>query len=231
MTPITFAHRGGAADRPENTIAAFTHAAERGATGLESDVRVSADGEPVLVHDSTVRRGLRRTRVDRSDAADLADLAVPTLADLYDAVGVDLHISLDLKTADAAGPTLATARAREATERLWLCSPDLQLLLDLRARDDAVRLVHSTTRAAVSDGLEAHAARLAAEGVDAFNLHRTEWSQGLVVLFHRFDVKAFAWDVQEVRHLRAMLECGVDAVYSDHVDRMVGVVAEFCSDA
>jgi glycerophosphoryl diester phosphodiesterase len=48
-----------------------------------------------------------------------------------------------------------------------------------------------------------------------------------VGLFHRFDVQAFAWDVQEVRHLRDMLTMGVDAVYSDHVARMVATVQEW----
>jgi len=57
------------------------------------------------------------------------------------------------------------------------------------------------------------------------NMHQSEWTPGLVTLFHRFKVKVFAWDVQEVRHLRAMLALGVDAVYCDHVDRMVDVIA------
>jgi glycerophosphoryl diester phosphodiesterase len=48
-----------------------------------------------------------------------------------------------------------------------------------------------------------------------------------VSLFHRFDLGVFAWDVQEVRHLRAMLRIGVDALYCDRPDRMVAVVSEW----
>lgn len=230
MSPITFAHRGGAADRPENTIAAFAHAVEHGVTGVEGDVRLSSDGVPVLAHDASLRRGLRRRRVDATTAADLSAMDVPSLRDLYEVVGTDVHVSLDLKTADVAGPALEVAGSAGVLERLWLCSPDLDALELLRSQNEAVRLVHSTTRTAVGDGLERHASRLSEMRIDAFNLHRTEWTRGLVVLFHRFDVCAFAWDVQEVRHLRAVLECGVDAVYSDHVSRMVGVVAEFAAD-
>ncbi len=58
-------------------------------------------------------------------------------------------------------------------------------------------------------------------------MHHTDWTAGLVGLFHRFDVLAFAWDLQEVRNLRAVLAMGIDAVYSDHVDRMVATVAEW----
>jgi glycerophosphoryl diester phosphodiesterase len=48
------AHRGGAALRPENTLAAFTHAVELGADVLEMDVHATADGVVVLCHDPTV---------------------------------------------------------------------------------------------------------------------------------------------------------------------------------
>lgn len=233
MTPITFAHRGGAAHRPENTVEAFVRAKARGAGGLESDVRLSADGVPVLAHDAALRRGLRRSlrrvKVAATPAVALASLGVPRLADLYEAVGPGMQVSLDVKTADAGAPAVAVARAAgdAAVERLWLCSPDLDVLRTLRAGDRDVRLVHSTTRRAITGNIERHAATLAEERIDAFNLHRTEWSKGLVTLFHRFDVLAFAWDVQETRHLREVLGYGVDAVYSDHVDRMVAVVAEF----
>ena len=58
-------------------------------------------------------------------------------------------------------------------------------------------------------------------------MRHTEWTAGLVGLFHRFGVLAFAWGAQEVRHVRAMLDVGVDGVYSDHVDRLVATVAEW----
>ena len=48
MVPITFAHRGGRAGAPENTVSAFRRALDLGATGLESDCRLSGDGEVVL---------------------------------------------------------------------------------------------------------------------------------------------------------------------------------------
>jgi glycerophosphoryl diester phosphodiesterase len=96
-------------------------------------------------------------------------------------------------------------------------------------RDGAtdVRLVHSTIRRRLPDSLERHAADVAAARIDGMNLHYSEWTKGLVALFHRFDVLAFAWDVQEVRHLRAMLDLGIDAVYCDHVERMVATVSEW----
>jgi len=231
MVPITFAHRGGRAGAPENTVPAFRRALELGATGLESDCRLSADGEVVLIHEGTIRQGLRRARVAALPAARLAELRIPRLTDLYAELGAGFELSLDLKDPRAAGPVLKVARAHGGERRLWLCSGDLEVLRRVRELDGDVRLVHSLRRRAYGDALEGHAAALAREGVAALNFRETEWSLGLVALTHRFGVLAFAWDAQEARRLRALLAMGIDAVYSDHVERMVGTVGEWAGGA
>jgi glycerophosphoryl diester phosphodiesterase len=227
VRPITFAHRGARSERPENTLAAFRRGLELGASGLESDARLTVDGEVVLVHDGVARVGLRRRRVAQSTAADLAELAVPRLAELYEELGADYELSLDLYDVAAAEPVLAVAEAAGATHRLWLCSARLDMLEQLRTLGTAAHLVHSTRRNALGPSVERHAEQLASAGVEVCNLRHGEWTAGLVGLYHRFGVQAFAWDVQEVRHVRTMLDVGIDAIYSDHVDRMVATVAEW----
>jgi glycerophosphoryl diester phosphodiesterase len=225
---ITFAHRGARLDEPENTIPAFERALRAGVTGLETDVWLSADGEVVCAHDATVRRGRRRRRISESTAAELAELSVPRLADVYEQLGTAFECSVDVKSPDAAGALVEVARKYGALEQLWVCSPALEVLRPLRA-EPAVKLVHSDRRSAIGVPLERHAYELGRLGIDAMNLHHGEWTAGLVSLFHRFDVLAFAWDAQEVRHLRAVLRMGVDAVYCDRPDRMVATVAEWCT--
>lgn len=53
---INFAHRGASAYCPENTLAAFRHAIELGATGIETDVQRTRDGRLVLIHDESLQR-------------------------------------------------------------------------------------------------------------------------------------------------------------------------------
>src|SRR5687768_11716658 len=56
MRRLVYAHRGGAALAPENTIAAFDRGMQEGADGLEFDVRLSRDGVVVVHHDPTLER-------------------------------------------------------------------------------------------------------------------------------------------------------------------------------
>jgi glycerophosphoryl diester phosphodiesterase len=227
---ITFAHRGARLLEPENTIPAFRRALEAGATGIETDVWLSADGEVVCTHDPVVARaGLRRRKVAATTAEELASWGVPRLAQVYDELGTGFECSVDVKAPEAALALLEVGRAHGALERLWVCTPDVELLASLRT-ERAVRLVHSTRRRAIETPLERHAHELSSIGVDAMNLHHTEWTAGLVSLFHRFGMQAFAWDAQEARHLRAALRMGVDAVYCDNPDRMVAVVSEWVAE-
>jgi len=231
VAPITFAHRGGRADdAPENSLVAFRRALALGATGLESDARLSADGQVVLVHGSTVRVGIRRAKVGALSAARLAELGVPRLADLYTEVGTDFELSLDLKEPNLTRLIVGVARDAGALDRLWLCARELTELESARRAHPDVRLVHSMGRRAYGDALERHASTLARAGVAALNLREGEWSLGLVTLTHRFNLRAFAWDAQEYRRIRAVLEMGVDAIYSDHVDRMVAAVGEWTTE-
>jgi glycerophosphoryl diester phosphodiesterase len=226
--PISFAHRCARAHAPENTIEAFQLALKLGATGLESDVWLTADGVPVLDHDGVVRSGLRRKPIGSVDRAALPSW-IPTLEELYATCGTDFELSLDVKDGDAAAATVAFARAAGdgVLPRLWLCHPDWQLVRTWRRLADDVRLVDSTRLKRIKEGAERRAADLAGAGIDAVNLHHTDWNLGLATLFHRFELHCFGWDAQFERVITQLLRYGLDGVYSDHVDRLVDAVTEF----
>lgn len=223
--PIGFAHRGARAHAPENTIESFQLALRLGATGLESDVWLTSEGIPVLDHDGVLGR-VRRRAIQSVTRAELPP-HIPALSELYDACGTGFELSLDLKDSAAAAAVIAVAREAggDAVGRLWLCHPDWQQVAQWRELDDDVRLVDSTRIRKIKEGPERRAASLQSAGIDAVNMHYTDWTGGLTVLFHRFERYAFAWDAQHDRVLNEVLEMGVDAVYSDHVDRMMEALA------
>jgi glycerophosphoryl diester phosphodiesterase len=219
--PIAFGHRGARAHAPDNTLAGFELALKLGATGLESDVWVTADGIPVLDHDGVVKRALGKNRpIGELQRATLPG-HIPSLIELIDRCGSDYHLSLDLKDATSGQVVIdtVTEAAPQMLERLWLCAPSWETLLPLRGR--GAKLVDSTRLSRIKEGAERRAATLREHGIDAINMHHTDWTGGTVTLFHRFDRVAFGWDMQEPHILQAGLRMGLDGIYSDWVDRMI----------
>ncbi len=220
-TPIAFGHRGAKGYAPENTLEAFALGLKLGANGLESDVWVTADGIPVLDHDGIVKRSLGRGKPISEFRRDQLPDHIPSLNDLLDRCGSSYHLSLDLK--DPASGQAVIDVVREAAPamlpRLWLCSPVWESLLPLR--DQGARLVDSTGLQRIKEGAERRAADLAANGIDALNMHHRDWTGGLVVLLHRFNRVAFGWDMQDPYILERSLRMGLDGVYSDFPDRMM----------
>lgn len=190
------------ADAPENSLEAFTLALKKGCRGLESDVWLSAEGEPVLHHGPPHK-----------------EKAPPlSLAELFAACGTDFDLSLDMKGPGTAERAVAVAHeAGFDVSRLWMCGgsgscaawrqydPHVKLVTDLRWRD---ALMHAETVIPL----------LAEQTVDAVNLRHGRWTRRLVRLVHESGMLAFAWDVNHRWTRRYVLRVGVDALYSDHVD-------------
>jgi glycerophosphoryl diester phosphodiesterase len=224
--PIGFAHRGARAHAPENTLESFGLALKLGATALESDVWLTADGVAVLDHDGVVGGRLRRRPISETARADLPD-HIPTLVELFEELGTAFHLSLDLKDPRSGPTVVADALGFDPTiaDRLWLCDHEYERLSALRELSPHVRLVDSTRLSRIKEGPERRAARLQELGIDAINLHHSDWTGGLSTLFHRFGVCTFGWDAQFDRVLDGLLRMGLDGVFSDHVPRMVDALA------
>lgn len=221
--PITFAHRGARAHAPENTLEAFELALRLGASGLESDVWLTADGVAVLDHDGIVRNGLRKRPISEFDRVQLPG-HIPTLLELLQTCGTEYSLSLDLKDPECATAIVdVIAHVDESLlERTWLCEPSLNRVIELREAFGArpIRLLQTTRLERIKGTPERRAEYLARHRIDGINLHRTDWNGGLVALFHRFGLHTFGWDMQHEHELRSGLRMGLDAVYSDRVDVM-----------
>ena len=209
------------AHAPENTLDAFRLGMRLGATGLESDVWPTSDGVPVLSHHGRVGPFYRRRAVTDIAAGSLP-ATLPSLEDLYRAVGTGCQVSLDVMDPAVIGQVVGVAnRHPGALGRLWLCHPDWETVASWRGLHPRIRLVDSTRLERIEEGPERRAARLAAARIDAINLHQSEWTGGLTALFHRFGLACLGWDAQHERQLDHLFRIGIDGVYSDHVDRMV----------
>ena len=127
--PIAFAHRGGAADGLENSMAAFQRAVDLGYRYLETDVHATADGVLLAFHDNTLDRVTDRSgRVARLPWARSAGPAsagrepIPLLEDLLGS-WPDIRVNIDVKERAAVGAAGRGASARTgAVDRVCVAS-------------------------------------------------------------------------------------------------------------
>jgi glycerophosphoryl diester phosphodiesterase len=151
MQPLVAAHRGYHAEAPENSLAALRAAASLGADLVELDVRHTADGELILMHDDTLDRTtdgtglvsewswaeLQALRLKEGDPLEDEACRIPRFADalaLADELGLALYV--DQKT-DATALVLAAVQAG-SYQRLALIRDDLQPLVPMAAEDPAL---------------------------------------------------------------------------------------------
>lgn len=207
MQPLVIAHRTCPRDAAENSVQGVATAARLGADAVEIDVRLTADGTPVLMHDKTLwrtTRWLRRVRSVRT--ADVVRRTirgsterVPTLDEVFRALPPGLRLAMDIKDPAAGPATLALVRAHRAEGRvLWWSqhdeplhlavheAPELQtaLLRDTAPGPETLALLDEAAAAGVG-GVSA-----AWEAVDATMLAHAE-NLGLAV---------FSWCRHEDRH-------------------------------
>lgn len=200
-----------------------------GATGIETDAWRTADGIAVLDHDGVVGRRPRRKSIAEVDAKDLPS-HIPSLKEFYNELGSDFDVSIDVKDPSAATEVIACARDFGAEDRLWLCHPDRELVVQWRELSPSIKLVESTRLAKFKTKPELHIAASAQMGINVINLHHSEWTGGLVAMVHRFDMMAFGWDAQFDHIIIELLRIGCDGIYCDDVEKMMPFVHQAVAD-
>ncbi|MFP4331487.1 MAG: glycerophosphodiester phosphodiesterase [Spirochaetaceae bacterium] len=97
--PLVIAHRGFAAEYPENTMAAFTAAVEAGSLGIELDIHRLATGEAVVYHDFDLRRLHGEPRPILSlTRAELETYRIPLLEELFRTFGRRVFYDIEIKS-------------------------------------------------------------------------------------------------------------------------------------
>ena len=157
--PLVFAHRGGAALAPENTIAAFDKGLASGADGIELDVRLSRDGVVVVHHDAILNRTTdRRGAVATLEARELAradagyhfaqfgahpfrglGIGVPSLGEVLRRYR-DRRVIVEMKinSAEFAAAVVEAVRSADAVDRVCLGSFGRRALRTARELDPAL---------------------------------------------------------------------------------------------
>lgn len=251
--PLGFAHRGFtppdvAGDSPhswENTLEAFAAAVALGITHLETDVRATADGVAVVMHDPDLGRTTgRAVGVHEVTWAELAEVRVagahrvPRVEEVLEAFpGVVLNI--DVKDVRAVGPLADVLRRSQAQERVLVASFDGRRARAVQRRAPGLaRSAGMTSSAAarlaaalgrVSSTAGRTLLRGAAAGADALQLPEragrvTVVTPRLLDLAHEVGLQVHVWTVDEPDDMDRLLDLGVDGLMSDRADLLSQVL-------
>ena len=232
--PLVFAHRGGGALAPENTLAAFDNGLAHGADGIELDVHLSRDGIVVVHHDRTLERTTILTGpVDQRTGDELARADVPALdAVLARYPDIPIIVELKVNTADLARAVVDVIRKHGAVERVCLGSFGTRVLRAARALEPA--LATSAAREEVRWALYRSwcrwpVARAAYAGyqVPEHAGSTRVVSPRFVAGAHRAGLGVHVWTVDTEPGARRLLAWGVDALITDRPDLIVPVARAF----
>ena len=229
--PLVFAHRGGSALAPENTIDAFDNGLALGADGLELDVHLSRDGAVVVHHDRTLDRTttLRGPIADRT-ADELTRAGVPLLAEVLARYRAQrIIIEMKVNRPELADATVEVIRQADAVERVCLGSFGLRVLRAVRALEPAIAT--SAAREEVRWALyrswcrwPVSRAAYAGYQVPEINGWTRVVSARFVALAHDAGLGVQVWTVDSEDDARRLLSWGVDALITDRPDRIVPLV-------
>ena len=229
--PLVFAHRGGAALAPENTIDAFDNGLALGADGIELDVRAARDGEIVVHHDRTLERttALRGPLAARN-TDELAAAGVPTLAAVL-ARYRDVRIIIEMKLNDPrfAAAVIDRVRTAAAADRVCLGAFRRRALRTARRLDPAIAT--SAAREEVRWALYRSWCRipvmrppyLAYQVPEVAGTTRVV-SPRFIADAHRTGLAVQVWTVDTVDDAKRLLDWGADALITDRPDLVVPVV-------
>ncbi|MFE7212121.1 glycerophosphodiester phosphodiesterase [Streptomyces sp. NPDC001698] len=236
--PIPFAHRGGAADGLENTVAQFRHAAGLGYRYMETDVHATADGRLVAFHDATLDRvtdGAGRIAdlpwEDVRQARVAGREPVPLFAELLESFP-EVRWNVDVKAEPALRPLLDLIERTNAWDRV--CVGSFSEARVVRAQRLAgPRLATSYGTRGVLD------LRLRSWGLPAVPRRSAVAAQvpvsqyGVPVVDRRFVRTAHArglhvhvWTINEPALMHRLLDLGVDGIMTDHIDTLRKVMED-----
>jgi len=118
---LLIAHRGYHAAAPENTLAAFEAAIMVGASGIETDVRISRDGVPILIHDRVIASGETVADLTRTELEQAIGHEIPTLDEALECFPGVLW-NVEIKTIQALSTVIRVLEKHQAGHRIIVTS-------------------------------------------------------------------------------------------------------------
>lgn len=234
MSFLNIAHRGASGHEPENTLAAFEKAVKLGADMIEIDVHICKSGEPVVIHDTTLKRTTNgRGRVARKTLEELKTLdagkgqTIPTLQEVLDCIRRRVRVNIELKKPDTA-EAVAHIIDEYVRHHRWYYAD----FLISSFSEDALRTFHqiqpNVPIGLITKDAHKYPPRLAEE-LQAYSIHpHYQWMPDQLIAYaHDDGQKVFPYTINDAQDIIALYRKGVDGVITDMPDIVQSILKEY----
>ncbi len=227
---VPVAHRGYSAKAPENTLVAYREALAAGATHVECDVHMSADGTPYVIHDPDVARTtgqggkvaqMRDTTIDALEAgawkgAAYAGEPIPKLTSLLNLLKGKASLALEVKAKGMEEAVMGALRATGfPSSMLTLFAFDFGTLVNFRGLEPDLHCTYLVDRIADETQWAAEVAKARDAGMKAIGPGDYLVTARRVEMAHAAGLSVFVWTVDDPERMRELSACGVDAIMTN----------------
>jgi glycerophosphoryl diester phosphodiesterase len=233
---LAFAHRGGAREAPENSMAAFAYAVGLGYRYLETDTYATRDGKLIAFHDDVLDRVTdRRGKVADLEWADVRAARIggkepiPLLEDLLGA-WPDVRFNIDAKHDAAVEPLVALLRRTGSRDRVCIGSFSDRRVARVRDAFDGRICTSMGPRSVLrltcaARGLPTWSFSAACAQVPAKALGVTVVTRRFVEEAGRRGLQVHVWVVDDAVEMRRLLDLGVQGIMTDRPRLLKDVLA------
>ena len=219
--PKVIGHRGAMAYAPENTLESFREARRRGATWVETDIKLTADGVPIVMHDDSLKRTTGVDRLVAQTARAELPAGVPTLKEAIVCFGEEgLGCNVEIKPCP--GREAETGRAVvETLRRCWpsrLPPPLLSSFKDAAlaaAGQAAPEFARALLLGEIGDDWRARAEAVGAAGINT-NGNKLTAVRAVEIRKAGYALSVYTIDDGDVA--KALVGMGVDCIITDAPD-------------
>ena len=222
-----FGHGAGTAADQLNSRQSFERVRTLGCDGLELDVRRTLDDRLAVIHDPHL--------ADGRDVAQTASYDLPSqvmlledVLDMFRGLIVNIEIKTEAVTDQAHGgivdKTLELVRRIDMIDQIVISSFDPRALAHARELVPGVKTA-SLYNAELQEELSPQdvMAEVASNG---FNLSRKQVDESIIEACHRLERPVAVYTVNDINEMERILDLGVDAIFTDHPDRLLEVLAD-----
>ncbi|MCX7795811.1 MAG: glycerophosphodiester phosphodiesterase family protein [bacterium] len=233
---FVIAHRGASAYAPENTFPAFELAVKMGSCGIETDIHVTKDNIPILIHDATVDRTTNGTgcvndltldEIKKLDAGSwfspaFAGVQIPTLEEFLKRFGGTVHLVLEIKDKKATEKTLTLVRDLGLLDDSTFISFNIEVLKEI------IRLESNANVGFLTNYVDKELIKMVKDSnIKQICPYAPSLTESIVEIVRAYGLDIRVWGVDTEDIIERMIKFGIYTMTVNFPDKLIEALKKY----